>query len=827
MSHLRTIPIACAGLMLLASLAPSALAATTLVRTIDTASAQPDTAFLAFDADPPKVFDFNADGKQEIIDQNDQRGVYVFDSSTGALLAQLKTWYPAGWGARPINGVEAAIIVRNGSSHLIVANSAAVITDFVFDAAASTATNFTFHEAWHRWLNDCYSYPGMDSKPVLADLLRNGQMEILGQTEETGVYALKPDGTLLWKQCIGGGNGEPGVGDLDADGWLDVVWCSDGGTCTASKGTTGATRWAAWIAGRFNLSSGSMPVGPALAQLDGQAGDDVVIGARDSHDGTNFSNDHAVLAAINSWGGVMWGFRDPGGNPLTYTHPIVVDTDGDGQKEIYWGDWNTIGHKPPWEESKSWTRTGPAHYYRIDLAGNMVWKQTLDTYWSNKDIIVGDVDGDGAQEVVANGPGPGGDGMWYLSSATGAKETFVGTSPWKVQRGAILADLWGSGTGQLVVPVSAACCGVHGGAISIFDTHVPFHALAPHLPYPDFQGSTTPPPPPPPPPNGTGGTFNAAFRLGNVNNWWVETYITSATPIAAVYASVDGGAWIGLAHQSYGSWAKSFHVATGASVVFRALSPAGASADSPPFRWLDGSAPPPPPPPPNGTFSATFKLGNINNWWVEAYVTANAPVSAVSAQVDGGSWTALAHQSWGAWAKSFHVATGASVVFRATDASGRTASSAAFPWMTGGSTTSTGTSSGNETSSPPPPEPTNGTSSDPGSTPPPPPPPPPDGGGSGGTPKPVWSVSSSSGFASTFTIASGASACNVAVKVTSSHAIAYVYVAVDARAYGAMTLGNGVWSRSVCVPAGGQVHFLAKDGGGAASTTAKVDWPKS
>jgi len=95
---------------LLLVIAPTGAAATTRVLAINTASAHPTVAFSGFDANPPKVFDFNGDGKLEIIAQNDNQWVYVFDSRTGAILFQARTTLPAGWGARSFNGPEVAIM---------------------------------------------------------------------------------------------------------------------------------------------------------------------------------------------------------------------------------------------------------------------------------------------------------------------------------------------------------------------------------------------------------------------------------------------------------------------------------------------------------------------------------------------------------------------------------------------------------------------------------------------------------------------------------------------------------------------------------------------
>src|SRR5687767_14957501 len=83
--------------------AEEAQAATTRTLAITSATAKPTVPFGAFDGQAPKVFDINGDGDLEIVAQNDNQWVYVFDARTGGLLAELKTVFPAGWGARSMN----------------------------------------------------------------------------------------------------------------------------------------------------------------------------------------------------------------------------------------------------------------------------------------------------------------------------------------------------------------------------------------------------------------------------------------------------------------------------------------------------------------------------------------------------------------------------------------------------------------------------------------------------------------------------------------------------------------------------------------------------
>lgn len=674
-----------AGALLLSSLSvtlPGASAATTRTLAITTASAGPKVAFAAFDGNPPKLFDINGDGQLEIIAQNDNQYVYIFDSKNGTLLAEVKTNFPPGWTARSFNGPEAAIMSRGGSVHLVVANSAAVITSYRFDPFASTKAHFALTKLWERRLSDCFSNPGMDSKPVLADLDRDGRFEIVAGTEELGLFALRGDGTLLWKNCLGGGNAEPSVADLNLDGGPDVVHVSDAGVVTALDGRSGATMWSFRVLSGFNLGSGSMPVGATVAQLDGKGGPDVVVGARDSHDAVDWSQDHALLLALDSGGRLLWARQDPQGNPLTYTRPVIVDADKDGRPEVYWGDWNTIGHKPPFDEAQAWKTTGPAHFYRYDAAGTLVWRQTLDTWWSNKDLALADVDGDGVQEMLANGPNAAGhDGIWYLDVRSGAKEAFVDVHPWQVQRAPVVADLWGTGTMQWVLAGAPMNRSAGGHAILVFDTGAPFSAAWPHLPDPVLG---TPPPPP-------SATFNATFTIKSPNQWWQEVFVKPETPrtITKVDVRIDGTFWRSMTLRTWGAWTSSYQTPAGTRVEFLATDSNAAVSLSAPFTWLDGtltkgSVTPGDSPPP-APFTATYQVPpNVNEWWVEVKVTASDPVTSVEARVNNGAWTALTLQSWGNWAKSFFVQTGSSVQFRATSSTGAQNLSQTFTWLSSG-----------------------------------------------------------------------------------------------------------------------------------------------
>jgi hypothetical protein len=65
---------------------------------------------------------------------------------------------------------------------------------------------------------------------------------------------------------------------------------------------------------------------------------------------------------------------------------------------------------------------------------------------------------------------------------------------------------------------------------------------------------------------------------------------------------------------------------------------------------------------------------------VQAVANASQPLAGVCASVNGSACQALKLQSWGAWAASFYVPTGARVAFTATSTSGAKATSAAYSW---------------------------------------------------------------------------------------------------------------------------------------------------
>ncbi|HEX2066824.1 MAG TPA: VCBS repeat-containing protein [Candidatus Thermoplasmatota archaeon] len=184
--------------------------------------------------------------------------------------------------------------------------------------------------------------------------------------------------------------------------------------------------------------------------------------------------------------------------------------------------------------------------------------------------------------------------------------------------------------------------------------------------------------------------FDATFTGVRGNEWWIQVNVAAAGgTLAKVDVRLNGGDWKPLAKQSWGGYAASYRAVDGTIVQFRATSTTGATDLSDCYRWIPpsntdatkvscGTAPPPPPPP---GFDATFSGVKGNEWWVQANVAGNQPIAKVEARVNcGTTWHTLTLQSWGGYAKSFHVPNGAKVDFRATSTTGATDMSGGYIW---------------------------------------------------------------------------------------------------------------------------------------------------
>ena len=655
---------------------PLALAGTTLVTDLNNSTANESVAFKNFDAPASAVADFDGDGVPEIVTHNDNQYLYVLATKSPRVLAEFKTQYPSGWTVRPINDPAVADVDNDGKLDIVVANSAGVVCVYEFTGGTSS-TSMSFTKVWCKTMNT-YDSPGADAGVAVEDVNGDGKMEIFSQVEKRGLFAYNYDGSTRWSKGEYGGNAGPLVKDIDGDGKKEAVFFSDGGTVRAYDASSGSSKWTFW--GGNYVKPGSITLAGNAADVDGDGRNEVVFAARNAPaDDTYYYDNHLMMFVLSHTGSLQSRWTPSFANPLSYTHPVLIDVNGDGVKDILTQDWNTIGHKPG-----NWEKLGQANVFAYKHDGTLLWRTVLDNSWSNDDIAVADIDGDGGQEVLAIGYNGGMDGLWALDLRTGAKETHIPVgSGWQVLRGPIAGDLLGDGRTSIAAPVDKS--GSSEGGWKIWRTDAACKVA--------FGGWQNPSPCDPESGSGGGGTDPepdpdpvdpgaVTFTHGGGNEWWVEVKVSPMPQ--AVQAMDTNGAWVSLAFKDWGEWAGSFRIEAGNQVKFRAshngvwtescwfTHPAGVSQC--------GTNPNPDPQP--GTFTATFKNVRGNEWWVETDVSVSGgTLAGVDARVNGGSWIALDLKSYGSWAKSFHAV--GTVEFRARATDGQQVISSGYAWPPG------------------------------------------------------------------------------------------------------------------------------------------------
>ena len=255
-----------------------------------------------------------------------------------------------------------------------------------------------------------------ESPPVAADINGDGNMEIIVGSRETGkLYALAPDGSVMWEYNAGYEIIRvPAIGDLDGDGVPEIVFNARNGTMRVLD-NSGSLLWEKdFWAGDPNVDPNRLYCSPALADINKDGKLEVLVGSKEL----------AKFYAFDYMGNLLW--EAPIGS-IGENTAAVADIDGDGNVEILMTSEDEVLYAV-----YAWAADGtPLWVYQVEQGDRL-----------NSAPSIADLEGDGVLDIVVGGAY---EGRVYCLDNTGAEKWVYDTGQRVRVSKTPLGDLNGDG----------------------------------------------------------------------------------------------------------------------------------------------------------------------------------------------------------------------------------------------------------------------------------------------------------------------------------------------------------------------------------------------